>query len=237
MGPFSLLTNPAAVVEEKALGVHLGFQPGDHDGPIRFLGYSDPGDGLFAAGAFVWLEGGKAADSKWRQLSYHIGRFLTGHVAVGAAVKHIRPPRDNAGLAIWDSMRHSRKTGLRPLSTTTPLGGRTSIPKNSSPPSPTSREGWGFSVEMGTPLSSSDMSPIVAWVLDLPLGPAGDFEPVSEGTSRTVLGRNGWRVHWDLGAFLLEASAVWAHERPPIYRIGVRLSFASRNQDSTKLDP
>ncbi len=227
VGPFSLLTNPAAVVEEKALGVHLGFQPGDHDGPIRFLGYSDPGDALFAAGAFVWLEGGKAADSKWRQLSYHIGRFLTGHVAVGAAVKHIASPEGQRWAGDLGLYAPFQQNWIAALVYYNAFGGTDLDPEELvASISYISREGWGFSVEMGTPLSSSHMSPIVAWVLDLPVGSnamlrAGHRRYLDSDAGTEWLGA----LRWDFGSFLLDAGVVWPHEGVAIYRIGVTLPF------------
>lgn len=227
MGPFSLLTNPAAVVEEKALGLHLGFQPGDDQEPLRFIAYSDPGNGLFAAGALIWLEGGKTADSKWRQFSYHIGRFLTERVAVGVGIKHIASPHGErwAGdLGLYMPIKESLQLGVVYYNA---FGATDHNPDEVvASVSYLSLEGWAFSVEVGTPLSSSQLSSLVSWVLDVPLGSgsvlrAGHRRYHGDDSGTEWLGA----LHWELGNYALETSVVWPHQSPAVYRIGVRLSF------------
>lgn len=226
MGPFSLLTNPAAVVDESALRLHLGFQPDDTLGSSRFIAVSEPGSG-FGAGALMWLDGfDRPGEPRWRQVSYTVGQFLTDRVAFGLSIKHFKSPRDQrwAGdLGLYLPVERGLQIGVVYYNV---FGPAPDDPREiAASISLVGRQGWAVSLEMGG-LSSSARDSVLAWALDVPLGPQGLLRAGHRGPS-SGNGATEWlgALRWDFGRFGLDAGVNVPTNGTARYRFGLRLTF------------
>lgn len=223
MGPFALLTNPATVALEDGLGIHLGFQSSEEQGPLRLVGYSEPGTGL-AAGALVWVDGGED-DTKWRQIAYSLGRFITERIAFGVNVKHVATSEEGrwaADLGLYLPAEQGLQLGVVYHNA---FGAVEDDPGELvASASLLSEWGWALSVEVRGPWSSPD--PALSWAVDVPLGSGG----VLRAGHVEVLGGDGqteWLggLHWDFKQFSFDISVALPTDGEARYRVGLQIAF------------
>lgn len=227
MGPFSLLTNPATIVEEHDLRLHVGFQPDENRGSARYIAVSEPGSGL-GAGALIWFDGGgKAGAPKWRQISYTVGQFIADRVAFGASVKHVKSAdhqRWAGDLGLYFPVERGLQIGLVYYNV---FGATHDNPREiAASVSLVGRQGWALSVEVGGRSSSSGEDSVLAWALDVPLGPQGLLRAGHQG-SLGEGGQGAWLagLRWTVGRFGFDMALFGPSGETVRYRFGLSMAF------------
>lgn len=227
LGPFSLLTNPATVVDETSLRLHVGFQPDESRGFSRFIAVSEPGAGL-GAGALMWLDGiDRPGEPRWRQISYTVGQFLTDRMAVGLSIKHFKSSRDQrwAGdLGLYVPVERGLQVGLVYYNV---FGPAPDDPRElAASISFIGQQGWAVSAEVAGLSSSARADSVIAWALDVPLGPRGLLRAGHRGPTGGD-GPTEWlgSLRWQFGRFGLDAGVVVPDRGTARYRFGLQLAF------------
>lgn len=225
IGPFHLLTNPAAVVRIEHLGLHLGFQPDGDEGPIRFIAYSDPGLG-FAAGALIWFDGGKGPLA-WREITYALARYLTDRVAVGLAIKHTAASAEerwSADVGLYIPTGWGLELGVvyyDAFGATEDDPGEVVASASWSSPG-----GWAASVEVEKSLAAPGGTPLVTWAVDVPVGKAGTLRAAHRSLTDAA-GKAEWlaSLRWDLVQYGFDVTAAFPPGEEVRYRFGFWFAF------------